>query len=115
MADSKQSMDGIADWRKKIDELDRKLVELINERACCAQEIGRLKRNTQMPIYEPDRERTIFENVHRLNQGPLPDRELTRIFERLIDVMRKLQEDEIRAGQKKTQSGDTEIEAEIND
>ena len=108
-------MDDIANWRKKIDELDRRLVELINERARCAQEIGRLKRNTEMPIYEPDRERTIFENVHRINQGPLPDRELTRIFERLIDVMRKLQEDEIRAGEKKSRAGDTELEAEVND
>ena len=115
MADSNQSIDGIADWRKRIDELDRKLVDLINERARCAQEIGKLKRNTEMPIYEPDRERTIFENVHRMNQGPLPDRELTRIFERLIDVMRKLQEDEIRAGEKKTTAGDTELEAEVND
>ena len=108
-------MDSIADWRKKIDELDRKLVELINERARCAQEIGRLKRNTQMPIYEPDRERLIFENVHRMNRGPLPDRELTRIFERLIDVMRKLQEDEIRAGSAPKISGDTELEAGIKD
>ena len=108
-------MDSIADWRKKIDELDRRLVDLINERAHCAQEIGRLKRNTQMPIYEPDRERTIFENVHRINQGPLPDRELTRIFERLIDVMRKLQEDEIRAAKRTTDVGDTEIETGIHD
>lgn len=108
-------MDSIADWRKKIDELDRKLVELINERARCAQEIGRLKRNTQMPIYEPDRERLIFENVHRMNQGPLPDRELTRIYERLIDVMRKLQEDEIRAGSAPSSPGDTELEAGIKD
>jgi chorismate mutase len=108
-------MDSIADWRKKIDELDRRLVDLINERARCAQEIGRLKRNTQMPIYEPDRERTIFENVHRINQGPLPDRELARIFERLIDVMRKLQEDEIRAAKRTTDAGDTEIETGIHD
>lgn len=108
-------MDTIGDWRKKIDELDRKLVELISERARCAQQIGRLKRNTQMPVYEPDRERTIFENVHRVNQGPLPDRELTRIFERLIDVMRKLQEDEMKALQKKTGASDTELEAEVND
>src|SRR5512140_414096 len=100
MSHSHNAMDDIADWRKKIDDLDRRLVELISERAKCAQEIGRLKRHTQMPIYEPDRGRTIFENVHRLNPGPLPDRELTRIFERLIDVMRKLQETEIRAGRK---------------
>ncbi len=109
------ALDDIADWRKKIDNLDRRLVELINERAKCAREIGRLKRNTQMPIYEPDRERTIFENVHRMNLGPLPDRELTRIFERVIDVMRKLQEEEMRAGQPKAATGDTEVEAEIND
>ena len=115
MPDSKKSMEEIADWRKKIDDLDRRLVELLNERAKCAQEIGRLKRNTQMPIYEPDRERTIFENVHRINQGPLPDRELTRIYERLIDVMRKLQEQEIRAGTKQAAAGDTELEAEVND
>ena len=115
MSDSHNSMDDIADWRKKIDELDGRLVELINERAKCAQEIGRLKRNTKMPIYEPDRERKIFENVHRMNQGPLPDRELTRVFERLIDVMRKLQETEIRAGQESDREGDTELEAELND
>ena len=108
-------MESIGDWRKKIDELDRKLVELINERAKCAQQIGRLKRNTQMPVYEPDRERTIFENVHKVNRGPLPDRELTRIFERLIDVMRKLQEDEMKALKKEAGASDTELEAEVND
>ena len=47
----------IADWRKKIDDLDRKLVELLNQRAQAAVEIGRLKKNTDLPIYEPQRER----------------------------------------------------------
>ena len=50
----------IADWRKKIDDLDRKLVRLLNERAECAHEIGKLKRNSAMPIYEPDREKIIL-------------------------------------------------------
>ena len=63
----------IADWRKRIDELDRKLVELLNQRAQCAVEIGRLKRHTNLPVYEPDRERIILENVCRLNRGPLSD------------------------------------------
>ena len=53
----------IADWRKKIDELDRRLVELLSERARAAVEIGRLKRDTNLPIYEPERERVVFENV----------------------------------------------------
>jgi len=50
----------IEDWRKKIDELDRKLVALLSERARAAVEIGRLKRDTSLPIYEPDRERIVF-------------------------------------------------------
>jgi chorismate mutase len=85
----------IADWRKKIDELDRKLVELISERAQCAHEIGKLKRNSSMPIYEPDREKIIFQNIERYNSGPLSERQLRQIYERLIDVMRQIQRDEM--------------------
>ncbi len=85
----------IADWRKKIDELDRKLVQLVNERANCAMEIGRLKQNLDMPVYEPDREKIIFENIAKLNQGPLSQIQLRQVYERLIDVMRQLQKDEM--------------------
>lgn len=106
----------IADWRKKIDEIDLKLVKLLNERARMAQEIGRLKRDTQMPIYEPEREKTILENVRRQNHGPLPNEELVRIFERMIDVMRKLQKDEMLAElEKKRAAGGTEFDVEVND
>jgi chorismate mutase-like protein len=85
----------IEDWRKKIDELDRKLVALLSERARAAVEIGKLKRNTSLPIYEPDRERIVFENVQAANRGPLPGRDLVRIYERIIDVMRNVQKEEI--------------------
>jgi chorismate mutase len=85
----------IADWRRKIDELDREIVRLISERAAAAQAIGRLKRATDLPVYEPNRERTIFENVRSHNPGPLPDIELTHIYERIIDVMRALQRNEL--------------------
>src|SRR5947208_15855588 len=85
----------IADWRKKIDEIDRKLVELLNQRAQAAHAIGRLKRNTNMPIYEPDREKTIYNNVQQENRGPLQHRDLVHIYERIIDVMRKFQKEEI--------------------
>jgi chorismate mutase len=100
----------IADWRTKIDDLDRRLVELLNERARAALEIGRLKRNTSMPIYEPDRERVVLENVQSVNPGPLPGRDLVRIFERVIDVMRNIQKEEIgRAGEK---AAGTELDSE---
>jgi chorismate mutase-like protein len=85
----------IAEWRKKIDELDRQIVKLISERARAAQAIGRLKRATDLPVYEPNRESVIFENVRKNNPGPLPDIELTHIYERIIDVMRALQKDEL--------------------
>lgn len=85
----------IADWRKKIDEVDRKLVELLNERASAARAIGIIKRDTQAPVYEPEREREIFDNIRKANPGVLPDRELLQVFERIIDVMRKLQRDQL--------------------
>ena len=85
----------IEDWREKIDELDRQLVALLSERARAAQAIGQLKRSTDLPIYEPNRERVIFENVRAANRGPLPDIELTHIYERIIDVMRALQREEL--------------------
>jgi len=104
----------IADWRKKIDELDRKLVEMLNQRAHMAQEIGRLKRNTSLPIYEPERERMILENVRGANQGPLPDHELALIFERIIDVMRALQK-ETMCPSPKAAAGETEFDSDVND
>ena len=85
----------IAEWRRKIDDLDRQLVALINERARCAEEIGKLKRNSSLPVYEPDRERIIFDNIARQNQGPLSQVQLRQIYERLVDVMRQIQRDEI--------------------
>lgn len=104
----------IAEWRKKIDELDRRLVELLNQRAQAAQEIGRLKRNTQMPVYEPEREKLIFENVSRHNAGPLPSHDLKKIYERIIDVMRAIQKEEI-APKAKAARGETEFDVEVND
>jgi chorismate mutase len=85
----------IEDWRQKIDDLDRQLVRLINERAQCAQAIGRLKRDSGMPIYEPDRERTIFQSIARANAGPLSDVQLRQVYERLVDVMRQIQREEM--------------------
>jgi chorismate mutase len=85
----------IADWRKKIDDLDRRLVQLLNERAQCAHEIGKLKRNSSMPIYEPNREKIIYENIALNNPGPLSDMQLRQVYERLIDVMRQIQRDEM--------------------
>ncbi len=107
----------IAGWRQKIDEMDRQLVELINRRAEAAEEIGRLKRNTNLPIYEPEREKIIFANVQRYNQGPLPESQLRLIFERIIDVMRSLQRQQMEpeSGKANPRAGSTEFDRELND
>jgi chorismate mutase len=105
----------IADWRTKIDELDRRLVDLLSQRAQAAHEIGKLKKTAGMPIYEPDRERSVFENVRRENRGPLSDRDLLRLYERIMDVMRQIQKEEIAPQGPPDGSGDTELESEVND
>jgi chorismate mutase-like protein len=104
----------IEDWRKKIDELDRRLVALLNERARAAVEIGKLKRDTSIPIYEPDRERMVFENVQQANPGPLPGRDLVRIYERIIDVMRNIQKEEIVTTAEAVEA-ETELDSDLND
>lgn len=92
----------IADWRKRIDELDRKLVRMLNQRARAARNIGRLKRDTNMPIYEPRRERIIIQNIAKANRGPFPQTELRQIFKRIIAVMRRLQKTEMQSKHKKS-------------
>jgi|ERR1700683_3806284 chorismate mutase-like protein len=105
----------IADWRKKIDELDGRLVELLSERARAAIEIGRLKRDRNLPIYEPERERMVFENVQEMNRGPLPGRDLVRIFERIMDVMRNIQKQGIGASGDGVKGAGTEFDSDVND
>ena len=109
-----QDLMDIADWRKKIDELDRRLVELLSERARAAVEIGRLKRNTSLPIYEPERERIVFENVQEMNRGPLPGKDLVRIFERIMDVMRNIQKEGLGAKADGAKP-ETELDSDVND
>jgi chorismate mutase len=86
------STDKLADCRRQIDQLDLKMVELLNERTEIVHEIGRIKRQFSLPIYEPKREDQVFQNVTSHNPGPLPGEALKRIFERIIDEMRTIQQ-----------------------
>jgi chorismate mutase len=78
----------LADWRRRIDEIDKKLVELLNERSQCALETGRLKQESHLPLYQPDRENEVLANVESQNKGPLTDAAIRRLFERIIDEAR---------------------------
>ncbi|MEO6094355.1 MAG: chorismate mutase [Fibrobacteria bacterium] len=82
----------LGDWRKRIDALNLQLLELLNERAKCAQAIAELKKKKMLPIYDPLREQQVFEAVLGKNDGPLTDEAIRRIFECIILEHRRLEE-----------------------
>jgi chorismate mutase len=79
------------EFRVLIDDVDRRIVALLNERTLVVEEIGRVKRLAKLPIYEPKREEEVYTNVANSNAGPLTIGALRRIFERIIDEMRGVQ------------------------
>ena len=81
----------LEECRVLIDDVDRRIVALLNERTQVVEEIGRVKRASELPIYEPKREEQVFANVTGSNHGPMSPDALRRIFERIIDEMRKIQ------------------------
>ncbi len=87
----------LEEFRDRIDEIDRRLLGLLNERTRGVEEIGRIKQAAHMAIYEPKREDQVFQNVTEHNHGPLTPDSVKRIFERIIDEMRKVQRERMAA------------------
>lgn len=81
----------LAECRRKIDDLDLRILGLLNERTRIVETIGKVKEDFSLPIYEPKREDAVYRNVIENNHGPLPAEAVKRIFERVIDEMRTLQ------------------------
>jgi chorismate mutase len=81
----------VADYRRRIDQIDDQLMKLLNARSACAVEIGRIKRRVGMALYQPDREKWILDRVARNNPGPLDSGAVRRVFERVIDESRRLE------------------------
>ena len=79
------------DWRIRIDELDLQLVQLFNERAQCAIEIGHIKRRLGLDVYSPQREAQVIANVTSASHGPLDTEAIKRLFERVIDESRRIE------------------------
>jgi chorismate mutase-like protein len=81
----------LEEFRVLVDDVDRRIVALLNERTRVVENIGRVKRQTNLPIYEPKREDQVFANISSTNRGPLTEEAVRRIFERIIDEMRMIQ------------------------
>lgn len=81
----------ITGFREEIDSLDSQLLAIFNRRASLALEIGRIKKVLALPVYDPSREKRIFERMKNDNPGPLDDGAVVRLFERVIDESRRLE------------------------
>jgi chorismate mutase len=88
---SKPSIEDLGRCRERIDQLDRDILELLNQRTTIVEEIGRIKQALKLAVYEPKREDDVFANVVGHNTGPLNADAVRRIFERIIDEMRTVQ------------------------
>src|SRR5690242_11493909 len=77
--------------RQEIDQLDDDLLRIFNRRAELALQIGHIKKSMSLPVYDPGREKKIFQRMQVANPGPLDDQAIVRLFERVIDESRRLE------------------------
>jgi len=87
----------IEDLRNRIDVIDEQLVRLLNVRVACAVEVGRLKNDMGLAVYQPDREAQVLAAVRQAATelaGPLTAEAVVRIFERIIDEARRAERQE---------------------
>ena len=84
-------MKDLSDWRNEIDELDRQIVALLNQRAECVLNLAPLKRQRRIDILDTSREDAVARNLRTANRGPLPDESVQAIFRAVMAAMRELQ------------------------
>jgi len=97
------SQNDLSRCRVIIDDLDRRIISLLNERTAVVEQIGRIKEELHLGIYEPKREDQVLENVLAHSSGPLPADSIKRIFERIMDEMRTLQKMKLHNGHSENQ------------
>ena len=85
-------MPTLDELRRDIDRVDEVLVRLLNERARCACEVGKLKKELGIEVYQPEREKQVIQHVRSIaSEGPLGPDAIARLFERIIDEARSLE------------------------
>lgn len=78
-------------WRKEIDDIDAELLRLLNMRARLALKVGALKQTLNIPFCDPERERIVLQRLLGLNDGPLDERAVGKVFRRIIRESRRVQ------------------------
>ncbi|WP_254794629.1 chorismate mutase [Fibrobacter sp. UWCM] len=85
----------IDDWRKRIDELTDTIISLLNRRAEFAMEIGKLKKEKGLPVFDAAREEAVLAAVAEKAVkagGPLPPESIVNIFRTIMEETRKVEE-----------------------
>jgi chorismate mutase len=77
--------------RRRIDQIDLKLLQLLNQRATLALGIGALKRKRKLPVLDVRREKAVLRRVAQTNHGPLTRSAIRAIFAEILRRNRKLQ------------------------
>ncbi len=104
--DREAGLEALARYREQIDDVDRELVRLLNERTRIVELLGHVKQQLELPVYEPKREDEVYANIIDANEGPLPPDALKRLFERIVDEMRTLQRMKRKRGEERMASDD---------
>lgn len=81
-------MGNLKELRGKIDKIDSRLVDLLNQRADLALQIKKLKLATNLPLLDAEREEEIHQMIKQRNKGPLKEGDLERIYAVLLETMR---------------------------
>ncbi|HEU4872180.1 MAG TPA: chorismate mutase [Pyrinomonadaceae bacterium] len=81
----------IEHWRREIDDIDAELLRLLNMRARLALKVGALKQAADIPFLDADRERTVLQRLQEINDGPLDERAVGKVFRRIIRESRRLE------------------------
>jgi chorismate mutase len=85
----------LSDLRDAIDALDDEILRLLSERATLVVKVGEIKRAASLPVFDPERERVILERLARNATPPLDGETVQRVFERIIDESRRIEQNHV--------------------
>ncbi len=83
--------DDLLPWRERIDAIDRQILDLLNERARAALQIGQLKARQGLPVFRPEREREVQARLQQHNAGPLQPAGVSAIWREIMSACRALE------------------------
>jgi chorismate mutase/prephenate dehydratase len=83
--------DKLKPLREKIDAIDAQLLDLLNQRARVAQQVGHIKAKTEAPVFRPEREAQVLRSVAERNPGPLAAADIQTVFREVMSACRALE------------------------